>query len=810
MPAPSPSAVSRTQQALEWPRVLEALAAYAHSSLGANACRTLSLEETVESARLRMQETTEMVELLNTPTPFPILQFNDPSHAVLKVEKGGALDLKEFRDLSVLVKASGAVRRCLVANQRIARTLCSVYASVPDLSDLQRAIDQCVSAEGDVLERASPALYEAIQTAQNLKQRMRHRLESMVASSRHRDLLQEPYFTQHENRYVLPIKTERRHDLQGIVHSVSASGATVFMEPRELIDLNNRIKVAESQVSSEINGILRDLTCHVSNYLQDVKRTLRTLTTLDCIAAKARLSVFMKGTSVQLNERGHIRLRKARHPLLLTTKKDVVPNDVTFEKEYRVLVISGPNTGGKTVTMKLLGLFSFMVRSGLLPPCGEGSEMAFFRETFADVGDMQDLTNDLSSFSAHVIRIVGLLRRVQSRPISATTHVFVLLDEVIGSTDPAEGAALAEALLRRFVELNVKIVVTTHYHSLKVLALSTPGVLNASLECDANTFTPTYRLISGLPGGSSAFDVAAQLGMDPSILDCARSLIAHDDRQLDHLFADLQRTQRMIHEELQQARKQREIADQDSKQAREILERLRAVEREECKQMKKRFRERLRAARSDVLEVVESLRRERRWETAQAAQRRLQNIEASVVQQTERRRETVPFESLKEGDVVEIVNLETLGRLREMPQGKKRVRVQVGSAELSVQSDRIIGRTKGEGTQGSPVSPHSTTASTTSRPVEATGQLTSSETERDLTSIDLRGHLTEGALERLAAKLDHAVLYDVGHIRIIHGHGTGKLRIAIRRYLAQSLYVASFRPGTRAEGSDGVTVADLK
>ncbi len=807
---PDPSAVSRTQQSLEWPRVLDVLASYAHSSLGANACMTLFLEETVESARLRMQETTEMVEMLNTPTPFPTLQFNDLSHALLKVEKGGALDLKEFRDLSVLVKASGAVQRCLVANQRIARTLFSLYASVPDLSELQRAIDQCVSAEGDVLERASPALYEAIQTAQNLKQRIRHRLEGMVASSRHRDLLQEPYFTQHENRYVLPIKAEHRHDLQGIVHSVSASGATVFMEPRELIDLNNRIKVAESQVSSEINGILRDLTCHVSNHLQDVKKLLRTLTTLDCIGAKARLSVFMKGTSVQLNERGHIRLWKARHPLLLTTKKDVVPNDVTFEKEYNVLVISGPNTGGKTVTMKLLGLFSLMVRCGLLPPCGDGSEMAFFRETFADVGDMQDLTKDLSSFSAHVIRIVGLLKRIQARPISATTHVFVLLDEVIGSTDPAEGAALAEALLRRFVELNVKIVVTTHYNSLKVLALSTPGFLNASLECDAKTFTPTYRLISGLPGGSSAFDIAAQLGMDPSILDRALSLIAHDDRRLEHLFADLQRTQRTLHEELQQALKQREIADQDSKQAREILERMRSVEREELKQMKKQFRECLRTARFDVRQIVESLRQERRWETAQEAQRRLQNVEASVVQQTERQRETVPVESLEEGDVVEIVNMETLGRLLERPQGKKRVRVQVGSAEISVQSELLVGRTKGEGTQGSPVSPKSTTASKTSRPVEATRQVPSAETERDLTTIDLRGHLTDGALERLAAKLDQAVLHDVGPIRIIHGHGTGKLKIAIRRYLAQSPYVASFRPGTRAEGGDGVTVVDLK
>lgn len=790
------SAISQTHQALEWPHVLEVLASYAHSSLGAKTCRNVPLEDTLESARLRLQETTEMVELLNAPTPFPAVAFDDLSEAFLKVEKGGALDLKEFRDLSMLVKTAGSVQRCLVANQPVAPTLFSCYGSLPDLSELQRAIDQCVSAEGEILEGASPALREAIHVAQGLKQRMRHRLEGMVASSRYRDLLQEPYFAQRENRYVLPIKAERQHDLQGIVHDVSASGATVFMEPRELIDLNNQIKVAEVQVTREINRILQELTSHVSAHLEDLRNVSRTLTAVDCIGAKARLSVLMNGTPVQLNEDGHIRLWKARHPLLLLAKEDVVPNDVMFEKEHNVLIISGPNTGGKTVTMKLLGLFSLMVRGGLLPPCGDGSEMAFFAETFADIGDTQDLTKDLSSFSAHIVKIVGLLKRIHTR--SETPHVFVLLDEVIGSTDPAEGAVLAEALLRRFAELNLKVVVTTHYNSLKILALSTPGFLNTSLEFDVQTLTPTYRLISGLPGGSSAFDIAGRLGMDPSILDRALSLIQQDDRRLDDLFTDLQQTQRTLQEELERAQAQREKADQDEKEARAIVERLRTAEREEIKTMKKKLRENLRAARSEIHQIIESLQQERRWETAQQAKHRLHDIEASVMQQA--RTETIPVDSLEAGDLVEIANLETMGRLLEKPHGKKRVRVLVGSAEMSVQSELLVGRTKGEGAQGSRASPTPTTSSQPS-PSKATGS--------GFTTIDLRGQLTEDALEHLTAKFDQAVLHNTGSVRIIHGHGTGKLKVAIRHYLAQSAYVASFRPGTQEEGGDGVTFVEL-
>lgn len=787
--------------------MLEVLASQAHSALGAELCRQLPLEDTLELAQQRMQETTDMLELQHAAVPFPAVQFEDSSQALHKAEKGGILDLQTLRDVSVLIHVAGAVRRCLVVNQETAVALFAYYRSLPDLSELREEIDTCVSAEGEMLDHASPALYEALRLAQGLKHRIRQRMENMVASSRYRDLLQEPYYAERENRYVLPIKAERQHDLHGIVHDISASGATVFMEPRELIDLNNQIKVAELQVTREINRILQELTSRVVQHLDGLQSLLQVLTTLDCIGAKARLSARMNGTPVGLNTDGHVRLWNARHPLLLLTKEQVVPNDVMFEKDSAVLVISGPNTGGKTVLLKLLGLGSLMVRCGLHLPCRDGSEMAFFEEIFADIGDAQDLTKDLSSFSAHIRKLIGLLQSIAHRTGGESPQTLVLLDEVISSTDPAEGAALAEALLRRFVELNLKVVVTTHYNALKTLALSTPGFLNASLEFDVNTLAPTYRFISGIPGGSSALDIAGRLGMDQSILDQALDLVHREDRQLDHVFTDLQRTHQQLKEELEEARNQREIAGRDATEAQAIAERLRSIERDEIKKMKKKFREELAMARVEVRRITESLQRQRTWSHAQEAQQQLQQVEASVNQHAAS--ETVPVASLEEGDVVEIANLDTLGRLLEKPEGKKSVRVQVGSSELSVHVERLVGVGKAGSAPDVIPQENSPPVRLTKPSSLSSGSAGSGAAASDFAGIDVRGQTAEEALEQLTTQLDQALLRNARSVQIIHGHGTGKLKAAIREFLAQSSYVTAYRPGSGEEGGDGVTMAEL-
>ncbi len=787
--------------------MLEVLAAQAHSVLGAELCRRLPLEDTLELAEQRMRETTDMLELQHAPVSFPAVRFEDSSQALRKAEKGGILDLHTLRDISVLIHVAGAVRRCLIVNQETATALFAYYGSLPDLSELRDEINACVSTEGDILDHASPALHEALRLSQGLKYRIRQRMENMVASSRYRDLLQEPYYAQRENRYVLPIKAERQHDLPGIVHDISASGATVFMEPRELIDLNNQIKVAELQVAREITRILQELSSRVVRHLDDLRSLLQVLSILDCIGAKARLSARINGTPVRLNADGHVRLWNARHPLLLLTKEQVVPNDVMFERDSSVLVISGPNTGGKTVLLKLLGLSSLMVRCGLHLPCGDGSEMAFFEETFANIGDAQDLTKDLSSFSAHIRKLIGLLQSIEHRTGRESPRTLVLLDEVISSTDPAEGAALAEALLRRFAELNLKVVVTTHYNSLKTLALSTPGFLNASLEFDVKTLAPTYRFISGIPGGSSALDIAGRLGMDPSILDQALDLVHREDRQLDHVFTDLQRTHRQLKEELEEARTLREIAGRDATEAQVIAERLRSVERDEIKKMKKKFREELATARAEVRRIAESLQRQRTWRHAQEAQHLLRQAEAAVNQQASP--ETVPVESLEEGDVVEIADLDTLGCLLEKPEGKKSVRVQIGSSELSVHVERLVGVGKAGSVPDVIPEEKSPPRRVTKPPSLSSPSTVSGSGSPDFAGIDLRGQPAEEALEQLTAQLDQALLRNARAVRIIHGHGTGKLKAAVRQFLAQSTYVTTFRPGNEEEGGDGATMAEL-
>ena len=787
--------------------MLEVLAAQAHSVSGAELCRRLPLEDTLELAEQRMRETTDMLELQHAPVSFPAVRFEDSSQALRKAEKGGILDLHTLRDISVLIHVAGAVRRCLIVNQETATALFAYYGSLPDLSELRDEINACVSTEGDMLDHASPALHEALRLSQGLRYRIRQRMENMVASSRYRDLLQEPYYAQRENRYVLPIKAERQHDLPGIVHDISASGATVFMEPRELIDLNNQIKVAELQVAREITRILQELSIRVVRHLDDLRSLSQILSILDCIGAKARLSARMDGTPVRLNADGHVRLWNARHPLLLLTKEQVVPNDVMFERDSLVLVISGPNTGGKTVLLKLLGLSSLMVRCGLHLPCGDGSEMAFFEKTFADIGDAQDLTKDLSSFSAHIRKLIGLLQSIEHRNGGESPQTLVLLDEVISSTDPAEGAALAEALLRRFAELNLKVVVTTHYNSLKTLALSTPGFLNASLEFDVNTLAPTYRFISGIPGGSSALDIAGRLGMDPSILDQALDFVHREDRQLDHVFTDLQRTHRQLKEELEEARTLREIAGRDATEAQVIAERLRSVERDEIKKMKKKFREELAAARAEVRRITESLQRQRTWSHAEEAQHLLRQVEAAVNQHASP--EPVPVESLEEGDVVEIADLDTLGCLLEKPDGKKSVRVQIGSSEFSVHVERLVGVGKARSVPDVVPPEKSSPRRLTKPPSLSIASTASGSGAPDFAGIDLRGQPAEEALEQLTAQLDQALLRNARAVRIIHGHGTGKLKAAVRQFLAQSTYVTTFRPGNEEEGGDGVTMAEL-
>ena len=450
---------------------------------------------------------------------------------------------------------------------------------------------QCVDHEGNIRENATPELQQLLQDIHHLRQRIRQRLERLLVSPDYEDLLQGQYFAERENRYVIPVKTEVQQQIPGIVHDISGSGATVFLEPREFIELNNAIKVADLQVTKEMRRILQDLSGMVASHVSTLTQNFETLIRLDCLGAKARLGMNMHGNPVCLNAEQRVRLKNARHPLLVLAKDHIIANDIHLSEETKIFIISGPNTGGKTVTLKLLGLFALMVRAGLHLPCLEGSEMAIFQRIYADIGDAQDLNRDLSSFSAHITNMIALLKETASSSSNDFPPSLILLDEIGNATDPLEGAAIAEALLCRLHELGFKVVVTTHYHSLKTLPLRKSGFVNASHEFDLKTLTPTYRLIEGLPGGSSAIEIAGQLGLDASILTHASELVKGQERDLDAVFQKLQGTQQELDRELSRAHSLRLEADQFQQEARDTKDRLRNSERQERQKIRKTFKQ---------------------------------------------------------------------------------------------------------------------------------------------------------------------------------------------------------------------------
>lgn len=795
-------------QAVEWPRVLEFLSQYAQSAIGVARCRALPLSSELASVSLRQQETTEMVGLLEGNDPVPAFSFPDVREQLIRSKKGGVLEAGELRDCAIVLSLMAEIERYAASHrdqiQALARTVEPLQVT-KNLKGMLRAIEDAIESDGSMRDTASPELRRLTHQALELKQEIREKLEQILHSRRYEEVLQESYFAQREGRYVVPVKTDMRGRIPGIVHDVSASGATIFLEPRELVELNNSIKVADLEVEREVQRILRELTSLVASRAEDISRGIEVLAECDVIRSKAEMSRQLKCNPVVLNEKGRVMLKQARHPLLLIAKDQVLANDIHMDETVRVLVISGPNTGGKTVTLKIVGLFALMVRAGLHLPCAPESEMAIFTDLYADIGDAQDLSRDLSSFSAHLTHMIHLLSESTAGPTSGeafSPRSLVLLDEPVTSTDPHEGAALAEALLCRLAELNMKVVATTHYGALKQLAQTTPGFANASVEFDVERLAPTYRLFMGIPGGSSALEIASRLGMDQSIVNDARKRLRREDQRLDELMADLQRRQHQLMEDSEKARQARQEAEQAARESQALRAQLEEAQQEARRGLKKKLGEQFQRARAEVQATVDSLKREQKLMKAKETKQRLHELEVQVRQELTAPGKAIPIEQLGVGDTVEITGLGITGSLLETTQGKKRVRVRVGEGEILATVSNLVGFACEPGTvSAQPMSP-------ASRPprVSTTDGLGLDEQ----TVLDVRGQPADEALDQVVAALDRASLSGAPYLRIIHGHGTGRLKSVVREYLKGSPYVAEFCAGDRAEGGDGVTVVKLR
>ncbi|MDP9132667.1 MAG: Smr/MutS family protein, partial [Nitrospirota bacterium] len=610
-------------------------------------------------------------------------------------------------------------------------------------------------------------------------------------------------------RYVVPIKTDMRGKIPGFVHDVSASGATVFLEPRELVELNNSIKVVDLEVEREVRRILRELSAMIAPHTSELSGSVALLGRLDAISAKAGLSQQLQAVPPRLNDEGRIVLKQARHPFLVLTKAEVVPNDLAFDETVRVLIISGPNTGGKTVVLKLLGLFSLMVRCGLHLPCASESEMAIFPSIYADIGDAQDLARDLSSFSAHITQMVQLLKEVSEKRAADGDAVsphpgraLVLLDEPVTSTDPAEGAALASALLCRLATVGVKVVATTHYSLLKGLGQEMPGFANASVEFNLDRLAPTYRLVLGQPGGSAAIEIAGRLGMDQSLLQDARARLQDDNRLLETLLNDLQDKQRRLSDDIAAASLAKQAAEQAAREAHELLTFVQESEQDERQGFKKKLSQEFQRARSAVQAALEELKRDQNLLKAKETKVRLVELEQDSRREAGEPHEPIPMEQLSVGDAVEVIGLGMTGILLESPQGKKRVRLKVGEGEILANVASLAGIARAL----QPARSESNKA--TAAPLRRGSQTLAPEDIQE--TFDVRGQTADDALDVVMAGLDRAMLGGGPFVRIVHGHGTGRLKAALREYLKASPYVVAFRPGGRAEGGDGVTIVELR
>jgi DNA mismatch repair protein MutS2 len=655
---------------------------------------------------------------------------------------------------------------------------------------MEQAIRAAIDPQGEVLDEASPALHQIRNQIRTIEQRIRSRLEQLVRSVSVQKMLQEPIITLRDNRYCLPVKAEYRHAFDGLVHDQSASGATLFMEPESVVSLTNELNEAKRKEEKEVDKILRHLSAQVGAVYDELTVNLEALAELDFIFAKAELARNMKAVLPHINAHGYFKLIEARHPLI--DPKDVVPNTIELGGEYSCIVITGPNTGGKTVTLKTLGLLTLMTCAGLFVPAEEGSQVSVSR-VYADIGDEQSIEQSLSTFSSHMSNIVRILEQVEE-------YSLVLFDELGAGTDPAEGAALAMAILDAVHRMGARVVATTHYSELKAYAYSRPGVINASVEFDVETLKPTYRLLIGVPGRSNAFYIARKLGLAEEIISAAQSQVKADDRRVEHLLADLEHNRKQAEQDRQAWQQLKREAAQLKEALKREQDRLEKEKEHILEEARNKAEQQMTKLLKEAESMITQLRtwRDEREEIKEhhliEAKKKLKQLEEEIhgdkkfsVASTNK---TGAVENLKPGDEVYVQTFGQKGYVLEKLSSQEYY-VQLGLIKTKVKAGDIK-KVKSE-----PAVQSVTTLLKT--PVKTVGL-----------ELDVRGQTSAEAIAAVDKYLDDALLAGYQQVSIIHGKGTGQLRKSIQQFLRQHKRVKQFRLGDASEGGSGVTVVSLQ
>ena len=788
----------RTLRVLEYPKIIERLVQYAGSLPGKRLCRELTpSDDPGEIARMQ-RETTDALGRVYQKGSVSFSGVKDLRDSLRRLEIGSSLNIQELLDVCKLLEACGRVKSySRKTNEEIPDdSLDQMFRELEPLPSVSGAIRRCILSEDEIADDASPGLRQVRRAMAQTNDKIRSQLNSMVNGSA-RTYLQEAVITQRNGRYCLPVKAEYRSQVPGMIHDQSSTGSTLFVEPMAVVKLNNDMRELELREEKEIEAVLAELSSRVAESGEAISNDILLLTQLDFIFARAMLSKSYNGFEPDFNQNGIIDIRQGRHPLL--DPKKVVPVDIRLGEEFDLLVISGPNTGGKTVSLKTVGLFTLMGQAGLHIPAREHSRLALFHEVFADIGDEQSIEQSLSTFSSHMTNIVSFWEQADGRSL-------VLFDELGAGTDPTEGAALAMAILSSLHRRGIRTIATTHYSELKVFALSTPGVENACCEFDVETLRPTYRLLIGVPGKSNAFAISSKLGLPDYIIEEAKGHISQEEENFEDVIADLEHTRVTLQQEQEEASRYRKEAENLKARLEQKESRLENSREKILAQAREEAHAILREAKEYADETI---RRYNKLGGAAGASREMEqernklrgkisDLEKNMNQKKQvSPKKEVKAKELKIGDSVRVLSLNLKGTVSTLPDAKGNLFVQMGILRSQVNL-KDLERLDEEVISGPAFKK------------TGSGKIKMSKSATVSTEINLLGKTVDEALSELDKYLDDAYLAHLPSVRIVHGKGTGALRKAVHNYLRRQKHVASYRLGEFGEGDAGVTIVTFK
>ncbi len=777
---------------LEFHKVKEKVMSYAASTLGKERVQDLTPLTDIETIKHLLEEVAEAQDVIRLKGSAPFGGLTDIRRGVKRAEIGSTLSPSELMEIAGLLYAVKNMKHFLLSMYEDGVDIPRLHAYAETLillPELRKEIESSIGDNGEVLDHATPALRALRTQLRSLESKVRDQLESMIRSQSASKMLSDTIVTIRNDRFVIPVKQEYRSNYGGIVHDQSSSGATLFIEPQVVVDLNNTLQQTRLKEKQEIERILQMLTESVSEHIDELLHNVKELQTLDFIFAKAKYAKAEKATKPSVNDQGEIYLKRARHPLL--PRDQVVANDIELGKDFSTIVITGPNTGGKTVTLKTLGLLTLMTQAGLHIPVEEGSEVAVFDQVFADIGDEQSIEQSLSTFSSHMVNIVDILKNM-------TSNSLVLFDELGAGTDPAEGAALAMSILDEVHQTNARVIATTHYPELKAYGYNREGVTNASVEFDIETLSPTYRLLIGVPGRSNAFEISKRLGLPAHLIDRAKADVHAEHNEVDQMIASLEDSKKQAEEELKETESYRKEAEKLHKELqKQILEWNEKKDKllEEAEQTAKEKIEQAVKEAEDIIHELRSIQSEHRsFKEHELIDARKRLEEAVPEFDRKKKAETVKknVRQLKPGDEVKVLTFGQKGTLLEKT-GDKEWSVQMGILKMKVkENDMEFIKSAPEFKQEKAITA-----------VKGKDYHVSLE-------LDLRGERYENALSRVEKYLDDAVLAGYPRVSIIHGKGTGALRKGVQELLKQHRSVKNARFGEQGEGGLGVTIVELK